>query len=150
MQFRPDPCARLKREQVHRLAAVTEREYEQPGAAVLAGSRVSHHGAGAVVDLRFFTWFCDYDRAGLRTERPAQLADEALYALIARSKAIIVNQVLVDGLAMAAFAEGEFDEIEEGLEGARCQASHGLDNRCRVGGHLVGRFCRWAASPRAR
>ena len=68
----------------------------------------------------------------------------------ARCKAIIVHQVLVDGLGIAALAEREFDEIEEGLAGARRRASGGLDNRCGVGGHLVGRFCRWAASPRAR
>ena len=51
LQFGPDPAARLKPEQVHGLATVTERQYEQPGAAVLAGSRVAHHGAAALVDL---------------------------------------------------------------------------------------------------
>ena len=53
VQFGPDLRAGLEDQQPNGLAAVAEREDEQACAAVLAGVRIAHHGAGAVIDLRF-------------------------------------------------------------------------------------------------
>ena len=54
VQLGPDPRTGTEHQQAHRLAAVTQRQHEQPRAPVLAGLRIAHHGAGAVIDLRFF------------------------------------------------------------------------------------------------
>ena len=53
VQLGPDARARPEHQQPHRLAAVAERQDEEPRAAVLAGLRVAHHRAVAVVDLAF-------------------------------------------------------------------------------------------------
>jgi hypothetical protein len=66
--------------------AVTERHYEQPRAATLTALRVAHHGASAVIDLRFFSRRRnDY---GSRLERliSAQLANEAFDCPIASAE----------------------------------------------------------------
>ena len=49
-----------------RLAAVAQRQHEQPRAPVLAGVRIAHHRAGAVIDLRFFAGCGLDDRACFR------------------------------------------------------------------------------------
>ena len=51
MQFGPDLRTGPEYQQAHRLAAVTEREDEQPGAPVLAGGHIADHGSTAVIDL---------------------------------------------------------------------------------------------------
>ena len=71
---------------------------------------------------------------------PAQLADEALDALVAAGEAVVVDQVLPDGLGVAALAERELDEVAVGLAGAGRGAAAGSGSGARVGGHLVGRF----------
>ena len=81
----------------------------------------------------------------LATRAAPQLADEAFHALVAAGEVVVVDQILVDGLGVAALAEGDLDEVTVGLAGAGRGAAAGHGNRVRVGGHLagfVGRF--WA------
>ncbi len=73
VQFGPDARAGAEGQQTNRLAAVAQRQHEQPGAAVLAGVRIAHHGAGAVIDLGFFAGRGDDHHAGFGRLRAAQL-----------------------------------------------------------------------------
>ena len=102
MQFGPDARAGAEHQQPNRFAAVAQRQHEQPRAPVLAGLRIAHHRAGAVIDLRFFAGRGLDHHAGFRRRRSAQLADEALDALIAAGEAVVVHQVLPDGHGVAA------------------------------------------------
>ena len=54
MQLGPGACARTGAQQPNRFAAVAQRQYEHPGAPVLAALRVAHHRAAAVINLRLF------------------------------------------------------------------------------------------------
>ena len=54
MQFGPDARAGMEAEKPDALAAEAERQHEQTCAPVLAGLRIADHGAGTVIDLRFF------------------------------------------------------------------------------------------------
>ena len=69
-----------------------------------------------------------------------QLADEAFDALVAAGEAVVIDQVLVNGLGVATLAERELDEVEVRLADAGGGAPTRHGNRVRVGGHLVGRF----------
>ena len=79
-----------------------------------------------------------------------------------------VHQVLVNGLGVPALAQRQFDEVEVRLAGTTRRTATRQRNRCRVGGHhwpvlaefgrraarrvgghLIGRFCRYAPSPTA-
>ncbi len=95
--------------------------------------------AGAALDLHFFTRRRDDDGEGLRAA--LQLADEPLDALVAAGEAVVVDQILEAGLGVAALAEREFDEVEEGLAGASLRASARYGWRVRVGGTPLG--LRW-------
>ena len=74
------------------------------------------------------------------TGAATQLADKAFDALVSAGEAVVVDQVLVNGLGVAALAERELDEVEVGLAGAGGGAPAGHGNRPRVGGHPIGRF----------
>ena len=74
MQFGPDLRTGPEHQQANRLAAVTERQHEQPRAPVLAAVRIADHGAGAVIDLGFFAGRGFDDGAGFRRLASAQLA----------------------------------------------------------------------------
>ena len=147
MEFGPDPRTGLEGEQANRLAAVAEREHEQPRAPVTVGAWIAHHRTAPVVDLRFFAWRGDDDRAGglRRGLTPAQRPDEALDAGVAPREAVAVDQVLIDRLGVAALAERQFDEVEVGFAGAAGGTAVGVWSRLGVGGHrwpvLVWRFC---------
>ncbi len=53
VQFGPDARTGTEGQQTNGFAAVAQRQHEQARAAILAGVRIAHHGAGAVIDLRF-------------------------------------------------------------------------------------------------
>ena len=102
VQFGPDLRAGAEHQQANGFAAVAQRQHEQPRAPVLAGVRIAHHGAGAVVDLSFFAGRGFDHHAGFRRRRSAQLAHEALDALIAAGETVAVHQVLPDRHGVAA------------------------------------------------
>lgn len=104
VEFGPNARARLEGEQVHGLAAVAESEREHPGAAATAGVRIADHRPAAVIDLGLFAGRRDDDGAGLRRDATLQPVDEAFDALVGAAEAVIIDQVLVDGLGVAAFA----------------------------------------------
>ena len=111
VQLGPDLRAGSEHQQAHRLAAVAERQHEQPRAAVLAAVRVAHHRAVAVIDLRLLAGRGLDHRAGFRRLAAAQLAHEALDALIAAGEAVVVDQVLPDRHGVAAAGEPQFDGV---------------------------------------
>ena len=87
------------------LAAVSEREHEQARAAVAIRGRIAYHRPGAVIDLRFLAGRRLNDGAGLWGLCSAPVAAEAFDALVTASEAVVVDQVLVDGLGVAALAQ---------------------------------------------
>src|SRR5580700_6347481 len=96
MQFGPGLRAGVEDQQTNRLATVAEGQHEQTRAAVLAAVRVADHGAGAVIDLGFFT-DCGLDHsAGFLGGTAGQFTHEALDALVAAREAAGVDQVLPD------------------------------------------------------
>jgi hypothetical protein len=117
MQFNPDARTRAKGEQAYRLAAVAERQHEQPRALIAAAGRFADHGAAAVVHLRLFAGRCLDHHTGLRRPGTTEFANEALDALVGPTEAVIVHQVLPDGLGIAALAEPELDHLPVGLAG---------------------------------
>jgi hypothetical protein len=68
--------------------------------------------------LSLLAGWSDDDGAGWATKAAQQLADEAFDALVAASEAVVVDQILVDRLGVAALAERDLDEVEVGLAGA--------------------------------
>ena len=99
-------------------AAVAQRQHEQPGAAVLAAFGIAHHGAGAVINLGLLAGRGDDHRAGFGGLVAAQLAHEALDALIAAGETVLGHQILPDGHGIAAAAEPQFDGFPVWLAGA--------------------------------
>src|SRR6266851_6751889 len=146
MQFGPHACARSPRQQAYGFAAVAERQHEQPRATILAILRVAHHGATALVDLRFFSGCGEDDARCFWTLRSAQLANKTLHRLIAIGKTVIGNQVLPDGHGIPATSQSLLDELAMRFADARRHLGGwwpGVSGRpARVGGHLYGRFCR--------
>jgi hypothetical protein len=79
---------------------VTFPSYHDAGLTIIfAGRRFDHH-------------------TGLRRSGAKELAYEALDALIGPAEAVIVHQVLPDGLGIAALAKPEIDDLSVGLAGA--------------------------------
>jgi hypothetical protein len=111
-----------------------------PRAPVVARMRVADHRAAAVIDLRLFGGRRQDDGASLGAGAAAQLADEAPDARVAGGETVVIDQILVNRLGIASLAEREFDEIAEGLAGARAGTATGRRTGAGVGGHLVGRF----------
>ena len=68
-------------------------------------SRVAHHGPAAVIDLCLLAGSGDDHHAGFGSLRAAQLAHEALHALVAAGEAVLIDQVLPDRYRVAASAE---------------------------------------------
>ena len=77
MQLGPGLRAGSEHQEANRLAAVAERQHEQPHAAVLAAVRIADHGAGAVIDLGLF--------ARPRSRSPRRLPWTGRRAVCARS-----------------------------------------------------------------
>ena len=136
VQLGPDARAGAKRQQPNRLAAAAQRHHEQPGAPILAAFGITHHGTGAVIDLRLLASRGDDHDAGFGRLRSAPLAHEALHALVAAGEAVLGDQVLPDGHGIAAAADPQVDGFPVLLAGA------GAGDHGRVGDHLVlvGRF----------
>ncbi len=107
----------MKHQQAYRLAAVTQRHHEQSCPPVLAALRVADHGAGAVIDLRFFSSYGEDDSNGVRQLGSAKLAHKALHRLVAAGEAVVGNQVLPDGHGIAPTAQPQFDGIAIRLAG---------------------------------
>jgi hypothetical protein len=139
VQFRPHTAARTKDQQTHRLAAVSQRHHEQPGAAIFAATRIAHHRAGAVVDLCLFARRGHDDCACFRATLAAQAANIPLYALIAAGKTVLVDQVLPDRHRIAALRQRQLDRLTVRLTNAR-SVSWTRFFHTRAGGHLHGRF----------
>ena len=172
VQFGPDLRAGLEDQQPDGLAAVAERQHEQPGAPVLAGVRIAHHGAGAVIDLGFLARRGVDDRAGFRIAAAAQLADVALDALVSageaagrppsparspwrcgpwRATARSVRGTVGRRLPRdSATADGGPESVVTSIvslagfaDASRWSPRHWpVLPAARVGGHLFGRFCR--------
>src|SRR5213594_3143976 len=93
----PPRCgSRLPREQADALAAVAEREEEEPRAPVLPRRGVADHGAVAVVDLAFLARRRLDDGVRLGGRSAAELAGEAHDARVAGGETVSVDQVLPD------------------------------------------------------
>jgi hypothetical protein len=149
VQLGPRLRTGTKDQQADRLAAVAQRHHEQPGAPVLAALLITHHRTGAIVDLGLFSRCGQNDSYGLRRGSAAQFTDEALDRLIAAAIAVLTNQVLPDGHGIAPAAQSNFDALSIRFTGAgggdrggglRLRILWGFSSR--VGGHLIGRFCR--------
>src|SRR6266852_8886132 len=119
MQLGPDARTRTPRQQAHRFAAVAQRHHEQSRAAILAALRVAHHRTTAVVDLRLFSWGGENDAGRFWKLGASKLANEALHRLVASSKALIGDQVLPDGLAIALSRQPLLDQLTVGFTGTR-------------------------------
>jgi len=156
MQLRPDARTRLEGEQPDAFAAAAEREHKHPRAPVLSGVRVASHGALAVVDLRLFPRGGLNDGARFRRLLSAQFANVAPHRLVSAAEAVHVHQFLPDGHGIAALRQRGLDELAVRLAGADGGGRSRIPGagvgghpggtgrfcRRRVGGHLVGRFCR--------
>src|ERR1039458_5637114 len=96
MQLGPNLGTGAEDQQADRLAAVAQRQHEQPRAPVLTAVRVADHGAGAVVDLGLFAGRGLDHRAGFWRLVRVKLGDEAPDALVAGGEAAGVHQILPD------------------------------------------------------
>ena len=86
---------------------------------------------------------------------PAELANETLDGLIAAAEPAGGHQVLPDGHGIAPAAQPQFDGLAIRLAGTggrtplgRLESLFFWNRPAKVGGHLVGRFCRRSPSPR--
>src|SRR5271156_5514886 len=104
--------------------------HEQPRTAVVSRARVARWRSFAIIDLRFLTRRRFEPTLDLRFARP-QLADEPLNGIVRPFVAVVVDEMLVDRYAMAAFGEFGFDDGS-----VRFATAARLS---RVGGHF-GRF----------
>src|SRR5579872_7424828 len=119
MQFGPDACAGAENQQTHAFPAVSQRHHKKARATVLARVRIAHHRTGTVIDLRFFTRGSLDHRTCFRCRCSTQLAYEALDALIARAKAVTVDQFLPDRLGVSAKRKASLDQLSIGFTGTR-------------------------------
>ena len=125
MEFGPHAHTRTPYQQAYGFAAVAERQHEQPRPAILAALRVAYHRTTAVVDLRFFSC-CGEDNAHcFWTLWSSKRAHEALHRLVASGKALIGDQVLPDGLAIAPSRQPLLDQLTVGFTGTRRQGVTG-------------------------
>ena len=86
----------------HRFARVAERQDKEPRAPVLAGLRMAHHRAVAVIDLAFFARRGGDHDARVGRDGAAQRHDEAPDTRIPRGEAVVVDEVLPDRHRVAA------------------------------------------------
>ena len=116
MQFGPDLRTGSEHQQANRLAAVTQRQHEQPRAAILAAVRVADHGAGAVIDLGLFTGRGLDHRAGFRRRLAAELRRRSAGRSDSRRRSRSVHQILPDRHGVAATGEPQFDASRYGSQ----------------------------------
>ena len=138
------------RSEGERICDCSRASAQTAGAAILAGVRVAHHRAVAVIDLCFFARRGLDHRAGFRRCRAAQLTYKALDTLVTAGETMAVDQVLPDRLGVAAPREPS-SIAPVRLAGAGRWTATGCGSgtplsagrlRARVGDHLIGRFCR--------
>jgi len=150
VQFGPDSGTGAEDQKPHAFAAISEREHKQPRTTVLPSLRVTHHRAGAVIDLCFFARRGLDHGACFRRRRSAQLAYKPLDTLVTDSETVAVDQILPDRLGIAIAREPEFNQFPVLLADAdqstptrlRLGDRYRHRFRARVGNHLIGRFCR--------
>jgi hypothetical protein len=105
---------------------------------------VPHHGAGAVIDLSFFSRVGhDY---GSRFERPmsAQLANKAFDRPITVTESGLSQKVLPNGHGITTATQAELNELAKRLTGRRSKFGifwlSAPQPYAKPGGHLFGRF----------
>ena len=140
VQLRPNLRTRMKAEQPDAFAAESERQNEEPGAAVVTGFRIANLRAGTVVDLSFLARRRDDDGAGFPCLCAPLLADEAFDGFVGAGEAVVVDQFLPDRHGVAAGQQALLNELAVGLAGA--------GGTGRADGHLIGRFWRGTFAPR--
>jgi hypothetical protein len=84
--------AGLEGQEPHALAAVAEREDEQPCAAVLPGEQVAHHRPVAVINLPLLRRGGHDHRVGLGGSLAAQLDDEAPHTGVPSAEAVVIDE----------------------------------------------------------
>src|SRR2546428_3310220 len=119
VQLGPTARARGEGQQPDALAAIAEREDEQPGTSVLARARVAHHRAVAVVDLALFPRRRDDDRVRLGRLRPPEAAHEATHAGVLGREAVVVDEIPPDRDGVATPGNGELDQVSVRLARTR-------------------------------
>src|SRR3989442_8039463 len=147
VQLGPAARARGEGQQPDALAAIAEREDEQPGPSVLARARVAHHRAVAVVDLALFPRRRDDDRVRLGRLRPPEAAHEATHHGVLGREAVVVARIPSDRDGDASPGNGELDQVSVrlartgggGPPGAGGAPWSGGGGRRRLGGHPFGR-----------
>ena len=92
-------------QQLDCLAATAEHHHEHSGTSIFSCLRITHHGAGAVVDLKFFSWSGPNHRTCLQWLPSTQLAHVALDRLIATAETVLGDQVLPDCTRISAPAQ---------------------------------------------
>ncbi len=169
VQFGPDARTGAEGQQANRLATTAQGQDEQPGAPILVGLGIAHHRTRAVIHLCLLAGSGDDHHAGFGRLGAAQLAHEALHALVAAGETVLVDQVLPDRHGIAAAAESQFDGFpirgagtgagtalwrcrvfreksgvpaKFGIGFVGCKSAHFVSlEGVEVGDHLVGRFC---------
>jgi len=106
---RPDLLAGPPDHSAKAAARVAQRHHEQPRLAVAVGARHARQRALAVVDLGFLARQ-EFEPIELLGLAGAQLAHEALDAVVGAVKAVLIDQVLPDGRGVAPSAQLLLDE----------------------------------------
>src|SRR5439155_9057440 len=117
VQLGPAPGARLEGQEPDALAAVAQREDEQPGTAVLARDRMSDHRPEPVINLAFLPGGGHDHGVGLGGPRAPEREDEAADARILGGEAVIIDEVAPDRHGVAAAGERRLDQLA--IRGAR-------------------------------
>ena len=124
VQLRPGLLAGLPHHTAEAPPRVAQRHDEQPRAAPALGDRVEGQRTLTVVDLRLFAGG-ELQAVELLGVTLAQPGHEALDAVVAVAKTVVVHQVLVHGHGVALQPRLGFDELAPGLarRGARQRGS---------------------------
>ena len=135
VQLGPDLRARLPHEQPDRFARVAERQDEEPRAPVLAGVRMAHHRAVAVIDLAFLAGRRGDDDARLGRATCPERHDEAADARVAGGEAVVVDEVLPDRHGVAATRRAPRRSARDTARRRSHSARGPAADRSQVGGH---------------
>ena len=134
-------------QQAHRLAAIAERQDEEPRAASTCRS-LGHAPSGPpVVDLRLFAGCREDDARRRDVARPRSLRTKRLTPH-SRRETVVRSRSCQIAMALRAATERQVDCSRYGsqaLGGGLASWAARLARRRKVGGHLYGRFCRRAA-----
>ena len=140
MEFRPNLRRRFPKRFGKHVTTHPQRHDEEPRLTILSGLWMSRRRAFAVVDLRFVTRRSFKPAADLGVAR-SQLAHETFHRIVSAFVAVMLDQGLVDGRAIAALDNFSFDERSMDLAIAARRGPRSADRAAQVGGHF-GRFCR--------